>query len=369
MVTPSVLKTLKGYLSSLNARSAVYSDELTLEWTNCEELFGALDTKVISDAFPIKEEMPISVTLGDVKYVMNVTPLYRSKRLVSGYVCVLRDSFELYRMINGSAIADFSEQALKDGSEKLNRIISINKAVENILTNGKDTGRACELMKEQYKSVMRLYTEVSSSIALTHTVSTDDDVLPVNCNLSLLLKGLCTEAAQCLVKTKRKLIKKLDTKNYYARIDYKAFALAFMGAFRSHLYISPLQSDVEVSSVYNESNYIITIRTKALPENETDDADRLRSQKDLELARKIVGADCGGSLTFTSDGKTAVSVIRVPAGKKNRGRLLNSANSEYLTGSYRPARSFMDEITEKEELAIAAAAEYGADKSSYGDKK
>lgn len=357
MIASSVIKVLKGYLSSLNARCAVYGEELKLEWTNCEEFFGTLDTGVIADALPIKKETPVSVTVGDVKYVMNVVPLYRSKRLVSGYVCVLRDSFELYRMINSSAIADFNELSLQDSREKLNQIISINKAMEDMLEKGEVTDKAVELMKKQYRSAARLYTEASSSMALGRAASGGSEDEPaVNCNVSILLKGLCTEAAQCLVKTKRKLIKKLDTKNYYARIDYKTFAVAFLGAFRSHLHISPLKSSVEVSSAFDGGDYVITIRTEALPENEPDAISRLRAQQDLELARKIICGDFGGSLSFTRSRKEAVSVIRVPVIKKNRGALLNSANSGYLAGNYRPVRAFVDEITEKEELAVTAEA-------------
>lgn len=348
-----MLKGITAYLSSTNTRSAVYNDDLTLAWTNCDEFFGKLDTRIISDAFPLKGEEQIAVTEGNSKYAMSVAPLYRSKRLVCGYVCTLRDSFEIYRMINSSAISDFNELFLKDSREKLSRIISINKAVENILEKSSMTDKAKELMREQYKNAERLYTEVSNSMALSCTVSEDEDPA-VNCNISILLKGLCTEAAQCLVKTKRKLIRKLDDKNYYAKIDYKTFSVAFLGAFRSHLYISPLKSDIEVISRFDGGDYIITVTSKVLPETKLDHISELKAQQDLELARKIVGADCGGSLTFTQNGEKAISVMRVPVIKKNRGPLLNSANSEYLTGNYRPVKSFTDEITEKEELALRA---------------
>lgn len=352
MLAQSLLKNLKSYLSSLNAMTAVYDEELTLQWTSCEGIFGTLDTKIIRDALPIKEEIPLPVTVEGVRHVMNVTPVYRSKRLVSGYVCVLRDSYELYRMIGSSAIADFGNMSLKDERDKLSRIIGINEEIAAMLDNGEITDKAYQLIKDQYKSAIRLYTEITSGMTLLHELTEDEPV--VNCNIPILLKGLCTEAAQCLVKTKRKLNKKLDNRNYYTKIDYRIFSAAFLSVFRSHLYISPLKSDISVATRYEEGEYVITVKSEALPQNDIGRETGLKALQDRELARKIVGADCGGSLSFTCDGKAAISVIRVPAAKKNRGAMLNDTNSGYLSGDYRPVRFFVDEITEKEELAVTA---------------
>lgn len=354
MVTSSVLKGVTTYLSALNARSAVFNDDLTLIWTNCDEFFKTFDTTVISDALPIKSEQPVSVVVNKVKYAMNVVPLYRSKRLVSGYVCVLRDSYEVFRMVNSSAVSDFTELFLRETQEKASRIISINKVMEELVPKNEEGEKLASLMKEQYVQAMRLFTEATSTAALSGLIAVDDSP-NLNCNISALVAGLCVEASQCLVKTKRKLIRNVDLRHYYARIGYKTFAVAFMSAFRSHLYISPLKSNIEVSSRFDDGDFFITVKSELLPEDAIDFAQQMRSCLDRELAHKIIASDCGGELTYTAEGGVAVTEMKVPVTKKNRGASLNSANSEYLTGGYRPVHPFMDEITEKEEIAIAAA--------------
>lgn len=355
-MTASVLKGVTAYLSSLNASSAIYDDELTLIWTNCDEFFKAFDTKAISDIQPIKSEQPIPVFVNRTKYVMNVVPLFRSKKRVSGYVCVLRDSFEVYRMVNSSAVSDYTGLFLQETQEKANRIISITKVMEELVPENEEGEKLARLIKEQYVQAVRLFTEASSTSALSGILAADDTP-NLNCNVSALVAGLCVEAGQCLVKTKRKLIRNVDLRHYYARIGYKTFAVAFMSALRSHMYISQLKSDIEVSSHFDDGNFFITVKSDLLPEEELSFSQEIKSSLDRELAHKIVASDCGGTLTFTGVDGTAVTEMKIPVNKKNRGKTLTNVNSEYLTGGYRPVHPFLDEITEKEELAITAAKE------------
>ena len=359
MVSTSVLKGVTAYLSSLNAKSAVYDDDLTLRWTNCDEFFKDFDTTVISKAQPLKSEKPVPVVVDKVKYVMNIVPLYRSKRLVCGYVCVVRDSYEVYRMMNSSAVSDQIELFLKDAQEKATRIIGISKVMEELVPDNEDKERLEQLVREQNMQASRLYTEASCTG--TVIAGTDKNTPNINCNVSALVDGLCAEAVQCLVKTKRKLIRDIDTRSYYAKIDYKLFSVAFMSMFRSHLYISPLKSSIEVSSRYEGKDYFITVKSELLPDEEIDFSHEQRSSLDRELAKKIVAFDCGGSLSFKTDKNTAVTEIRITVDKKNRGPSLNSINSEYMSGGYRPVHPFIDEITELEEQALTAAKEAKSD--------
>lgn len=354
MVSSSVLRGVTTYLSSLNAKSAVYNDDLTLIWTNCDEFFKAFDTTVITKAQPIRSEKPVPVVVDKVKYVMNIVPLYRSKRLVCGYVCVLRDSYEVYQMVNNSAVSDHIEMFLQEAQEKTTRIIGISKVMEGLVPDNENKERLEQLIREQSMHAMRLFTEASSTSAIT-SAGAEANAPGVNCNVSALISGLCAEANQCLVKTKRKLIKDIDIRSYYAKIDYKLLALAFMSMFRSHLYISPLKSNIEVSSRFEEGDYFITVKSELLPEEEMDLHQEQKAMQDREMARKVIASDCDGSLTFTADKNTAVTEVKLPVVKKNRGPSLNNVNSEYLVGSYKPVHPFVDEITEMEEQAINAA--------------
>ena len=362
MVAKSVLSGVTAYLSSLDAKSAVYNDDLTLIWSSCDDFFKTFDTRVISDAIPIKSEENIPVTVDKVKYVMNVVPLYRSKRMVCGYVCVLRDSYEMYRMVNSSAVSDYIRSFLKEAQEKATRIIGINRVMDGLIPEDSDTEKLKQLVHEQNLQAMRLFTE-ASSIDTIVSAGSDENAPDVNCNVSALVAVLCVEANQCLVKTKRKLIRDVDLKSYYARVDYKLFAVAFMSVLRSHMYISPLKSSIEVTSCYEDGNYIVTVKSELLPCEELTYAQEQKSTQDRELARMIAAFDCGGSLTFTADKNTASSEIKIPAFKKNRGASLNNTNSEYLTGGYKPVHPFIDEITEKEELDLAVVKE-GKDTAS-----
>ena len=353
-VSTSVLKGVTTYLSSLNAKSAVYSDDLKLLWTSGDEFFKTVDTGFIKDALPIKEETHLSLTVDKVRFAVSVTPLYRSKRLVSGYVCVMRDSTEIYAMANSSAVSDHARLFLQDIQEKANRIISLDKVLDGLIPENENKEKIQDILRDQCANSLRIFTAASASRAILPPAESSEDAPAVNCHVSALISGLCTEASQCLVKTKRKLIKDIDMRNYYAKVDYRVFAVAFMSILRSHLYISPLKSSIQVSSRFEDGNYIVTVSSELLPEDKMDPLQIARSMHDRELARKIVVSDCGGVLTFKEEKNTAVSEMTLPVIKKNRGASLNNANSEYLTGNYKPVRPFVDEITENEELAVAA---------------
>ena len=367
-VSSSVLRGVTAYLSSLNARSAVYNDDLTLLWTSEDEFFKTIDTKFISDILPIKTEQHVSIVVDKSKYAVSITPLYRSKRLVCGYVCVLRDSNEIYIMANSSAVADYTRLFLQDIQEKANRILSISKVMEGLVPEGENKEKLEGLIRDQYVQSLRIFTEASGTSTIVMPTQSTNSGFPVKCHVSMLISGLCTEASQCLVKTKRKLVKDIDMKNYYAKIDYKIFAVAFMSMFRSHLYISPLKSTIYVSTRYEDSNYFITVKSELLPEEKINFQQDLKSKQDMELARKIVTSDCGGTLTFRTENNTAVSEIKMPVDRKNRGPLLKSSNSDYLTGSYKPVHPYIDEITEKEEQAIAAIKENKDTSAGKGKK-
>lgn len=363
MVATSVLRGVTAYLSSLDAKSAVYNDDLTLIWSSCDDFFNSLDTRVISDVIPIKSEENIPVIVHKVKYVMNIVPLYRSKTLVCGYVCVLRDSYEMYRMLNSSAVSDYIRSFLKEAQEKTTRIIGVSKVMDGLIPEDGDKEELKQLVHEQNMQATRLFTE-ASSIDTIISAGTGENAPDVNCNVSALVAVLCVEANQCLVKTKRKLIRDVDVKSYYAKVDYKLFAVAFMSVLRSHMYISPLKSDIEVTSYFDDGSYFyVTVRSQLLPGEELTYTQEQKAIQDRELARMIAAFDCNGSLTFTTDKNTATSEIKIRAFKKNRGPSLTNSNSEYLMGGYKPVHPFIDEITEKEELALTTVKE-GKDTAS-----
>lgn len=366
-VSTSVLKGVTTYLSALNASSAVYSDDLKLLWTSEDGFFKTVDTKFISDALPIKEERHLSLTVDNERFAVGVTPLYRSKRLVSGYVCVMRDSNDIYMMANSSAVADYARMFLEDIQQKANRIISIGKLLDGLIPEGESRERIHELIRDQYVQSMRICTEAAANSAIIPSHKGEDDRPTVNCHVSALISVLCNETSQCLVKTKRKLVKDIDMNNYYARVDYRVLAVAFMSMFRSHLYISPLKSDIQVSTRFEDGVYLITVASGLIPEKDIDSVQRGKSRQDRGLARKIVTTDCGGSLTFTEKKNTAVSEMKLPVIKKNRGASITGTNSGYLSGQYKPVHPFIDEITCREEQAVAAAREPKAPKK--GQKK
>ena len=365
IMVASVLKGVTAYLSSLNARSAVYSEELELVWSSCDEFFRSFDTELIREALPVKSEKPVPVQVGDVKYAMDIVPLYRSKRLVYGYACVLRNSYEVFRLVNSSPVSEHIELFLRETQEKSTRIIGASKMMEGLVPECENREKLLQYIREQSMQASRIYTEAFSTGIVSFVKDEEkkmesEEAPAVNCNVSALITVLCNEAAQCLVKTKRKLIKNIDGRSYYAKVDYRVLAVAFMSMFRSHLYISPAKSGVEVTAKLEGGAYVITVKTELLPYERTELQQEQKSLQDRELARRIIASECDGSLAFTSDKSTAVSEIRIPVVKKNRGASLNLVNSEYLTGNYKPVHPFIDEITQREEQLLTAEKEPGS---------
>lgn len=357
MVTASVLRGVTTYLSSLNARSAVYNEDLTLIWASEDGFFKSIDPKFISAAMPIREERHLSLEVDGERYAVSVTPLYRSKRLVCGYVCVMRDSTEIYMMANSSAVSDYVRLFLQDIQEKANRIISVSKVMEGLVPEGENGEKLQELIRSQYIQSQRIFTEATGSKAILPPVNNGEGTSAANCHVPALISGLCGETSQCLVKTKRRLVKDIDMRNCYARADYRLLAMAFMSLLRTHLHISPLKSDIKVITRFDELTYVVAITSELLPKGELDSLQQEKSRHNWELAKKIVVSDCGGTLVFNTDNNTATSEMKLPVIRKNRGPSLNNANSEYIAGNYKPVHPFIDEITEAEELAINMAKE------------
>lgn len=331
-------------MSVLNARCALYDDEMKPLWNSCGEFFDNFDLSIVTQRFPIKKETHIIVDDGGTQSVLSVVPVYRSKRLVTGYALVLRDSYDVLGLVNHTSLSEFMVQLLREGQESLGHIISVNKTIASVLSSSKAHSAEVQLLDCQYEDALALYNSMCHTMAYTE-LKTDGPVT-INSNISALLGTICAETSQILSKTKRKLIKKIDTKNYYAKIRYQNFIIAFMSLMRSQLIMSPEGGDISVSSRCTGNVYSITLKTD-IDQSLSDDV-ALKSRYERELARKIIVSDCGGEITFTVDEQSVVTLIKLPIIRKNRGTTLNLENAEYLTGEYQPIRTFLYDIIQKE---------------------
>lgn len=342
-MTPSCCKAIVSFVSSLHARCAVYDEELNRLWTNCNDYFDKFDLSIVQAVLPVKNETPITADDGDAKSVLTIVPVYRSKRVVCGYVLILRDVYDILRMTNCTSIDEFSKFFLREGQETLGNIISVNQAIRMTLKGSKHEASAAEVLKRQYDDAIMLFNDLSRNMALLAVKA--ELPITVNCNVTSLVDSLCTETSGVLAYTKRKLAANLDKKSYYAKINYNIFSISFACLLHSQLSIS-LPGIINISSTCKDDIYMLSIRTQADPD--ISDDTETKSKNERELAHKIIAGDCGCGFEFTADEESLVSTISLPITKKNRGMALNMKNAEYISGAYQSMRIFLFDIAQKE---------------------
>ena len=363
-MTSSFCRAIASYLSSLNARSALYDEKMNLVWTNCRDFFENFDIGIIQKHLPIRKQTDLAVRDGDMKSVLSVVPILRSKRLVCAYALVLRDNYDVLNLVNNTFLADFAVKSVKDSQEKLSNIIGTNKAIKHILSTGGDITQVKPLMALQHKSSVKMYNEISSSLILSDCIMAPRE--NINCNVSALLDAVCNEVSALFKRSDRKVNKKIDTRSYYARVQSNFFSSAILCMLRSGIETSTLKSSIDISSVFSDGAYCISIKTETDPEAGSDVL--MHSMYLRELSRKLIISDCSGGFAYKTDDKYNTVTIRIPVIKKNRGSALNMQNSPYLAGTFSPAYIFMLDLAEKEAEEVHGTDAF-SDESIFDDEE
>lgn len=347
MLSSPILKGLTSFLSSLDAISAVYDVDFNLASTDSEEFFKDLDISAVISNPPVKDETTYTVTVNGEKIILSVTPIFKSKRIITAYIFIARTDYQLYKQICAGSMPDYFTMLLNKVKAEIVRCSEMNEIAQNTNASKKLTS----ILEEQKQVLNELYSELNRTRC---SVFSDAEINSrINCNVSALLNVLCDDVSECLKDAKRKVNFDIDTRNYYSKIDFNLFTAAFSNILMYHLCCSPLKSTVSIKSEVNAEKLLeLTVKTKA--DNKRNEAaeENTRAKYFRDLAYKIICYDFGGECEISNDGDTVITIIKLPVSKKNRGSLLTSKNSAYLGSNYKPMYECLSYVIKSESAAL-----------------
>lgn len=346
MIPSPIMRGLTSYFSSIDAKTAIYSDSFELISSPCMDYFKNLDISAIVADPPVKDEKIYSVKAGDEKAVISVTPVFKSKRIVAAYAFVVRSDYYIYKMMNAGIIADYTNYTLEKHRDHITDVIQNNKIIIECIKKGESTEETLDLLEKQNDILIDVYSELNRT---RYSAFADSGYKRVNCNVTALLSALCSEAELCFREVKREVIIDIEQRNYYAKIDFNLLTIAISNLLHFHLYTSPLKSKIHISTLCDEESCIeITLRSKLDKTGYEELQDKASALFLRDLAHKIICYDCNGEYKLNQNDKELESKIMIPVSKKNRGSLLTSKNSAYLGMDFKPLHSSLSGIIASE---------------------
>lgn len=347
MLSAPILKGLSAYLSSLDAVSAIYDENFNLVSTESKDFFEKLDIEAVRSPPPIKEETFYTVEADGEKMILSVTPIFKSKRIVTAYTFVVRTDYQLYKQTCAGTMPDYAALFL----DRIKKGICDCSELNELAREGNGSKKILSLLEAQQDVIDKLYSELSETRYSAFPSKSVNSRL--NCNISALLETLCSDTAESLKEVKRKVNADIDTRNYYSKIDFNLFTAAFSNLLRYHIRYSPLKSPINIKSAVNSENlFELTVKTKVDDKKFETREDTMLAQYFRDFAYKIICYDFGGEFETDIDGDSIVSIVRLPVAKKNRGSLLTDKNSAYLGSDYKPMRTNLAQIIEDETAAL-----------------
>lgn len=345
-ITSGAQRLMENFLSSVEGRAALYDEEMNLIWTNYHEFFDKFDLKKTNEETPIRIESSFSADIDGSRAVLSITPVYKSLRTISAYVCVIRDSYEVYKLMNKTAIAAFTNNMMEKNAYKLERLAELNANIGEAVRGNESSEEINDLIMEQKRLLVSMRNEAKYCI---DTCYNEVDSNEVNCNLSMMFRSLCKDAEESFRDLGRKVNFTGESRDYYIIENSKALVTAFLHLLRSHLLLSPLKSPVNISTYYEANgSFCISVKTKLVPIDKTDESVITTSRAYRELAKKVILFDYNGSFECSDDDKNMQTVFKFPVLKKNRGPVLTTSNSWYLNERNRILHTYMMDIIEQE---------------------
>lgn len=347
-ITAPTKKAYEVLLNSFEGKTALYDEEMNWLWDNYPEFYSKLDLKEIADPEALKEETNFPVVDGGKKAVLTVIPIYKGKRTVISYVCVLKDNYSIYKMMNEASISAYVNNYFSKKGSSLKELMALNTEISEEIQKNTGSEHLDELLARQKRVIYSLSTE---NEYLSATCFSTPKEAELYCNLNELFKAICRDAEQSFRTIKRKVSYTFDDKNYYISKEYEHLMTAFMYLLRSHMILSPLKSPIDISSEFESVSggiFCVTVSTKLRPREQIKETVITSSEACRDLAKKVILNDYEGDIIFSDSGKAMTTTIKIPVQKKNRKNLLNSRNSSYLNEDFHPLRLYMTDIIEQE---------------------
>jgi len=344
---PAAERLLKNYLESSGSKGAIYDESMTLLWTNFHEFFDNFDIAEINTKTPLISESSISVDIEGVRAVMNITPVRKSPRVISNYVCVVRQAYDIYKLMNKTIISDFSNIIMKKYNERLERLADFNRAISDEITQPEGSNKLDWLVQSQEKLItsMRNESRFYMDTCFKEVLETG-----VPCNISFLLTLVCICAADKLKELKRKVNFSVPDKNLYISADVGPLILGFLHLLRAHVMLSPLKGSVSVNASVIEGTrlFSVSIKTSLISPEKISNDYLTAARIYRELAKKTIVYNYGGTFECNDSKKSMQTVFKITVSKKNRGPMLNVRSPMYDCGEKSAVVAYLLDIIYQE---------------------
>lgn len=404
LLTSGAERLLENFVKFSGSKCAVYNGEMKLLQTNYHQFFDNFDLTQLFDPSALASEGTFTVETNGVHAVLSVSPIYKSQRVIAAYICIIREAYDIYKMISKSVISDFSDNIMKKNGNRLETLAQLNRAVTDSLAQSKSSGakkKLAELLQKQKKLIDAMKNETKF-----YLYTCFNDVEKMGCNISLLFSQACEHVSEYLRETGRRVNYTAEEKDYYIEPEGGPLLLGFMHLLRAHLILSPKKTSVSITALYEDSpvgsgTFTVKLKTKLLSKENSDEdltsnenideeptsmentndeplsvenaddepppieyADEdLSFQEDTyesllissrayrELAKKVVVYDYGGDFNCHDSKKYMQTIFKIPVGKKNRRAVFKSVSAKYdsLDISYLEDIVYLDSSRDSEE--------------------
>ena len=342
MTTPSTLKYIIGYLSAIKGAAAVFDKNFELSWTNDEEFFGGLDIDFLKPYIPLREETLFSVTAHGEKQVLSVSPVFKGKFAVNGYVLTLKSSYQVYQMTEKTEMSAYMSSINRRSRENVAKLRELNEKEKTDILLKKTPADPEKAVAEQgrYISALANDIEIDKLIFINEKNET-------NCNVTDLLNILCGQLREYYKSIQRKITVQIDDRNYFNTLDFNILSAALLLIVRHHTCTSPLKSGTNISGGYSEKGmYSVAVKTKKADPSET--AGDNMSEYYRSLAKKIFLFDFNGEFSEEETEKYRITVAKFPVFKKNRGAMIALKTAGYLSEDFKPCHIVLKEPVGRE---------------------
>lgn len=342
MNVPSNFKPIIGYLTALKNSSAIYGKNFELIWTNDSEFFDGLNIDFVKSNSPIREETLFSVTAHGEKQALSVSPITKGKYSASGYVFILKNSYQIYKMAEKTEMPEFINKIGSHYRENTEKLKELNEKAKADILLKKSPAQAERSISDQgrYISVLANELEIGKLIFIEKKEET-------NCNITTLLNILCNQLSEYYKCIQRKITLQIEDKSYFNTFDYNILSLGILQIVKYHTCTSPLRSSINISSgFFDKGMYAVTVKSKKCGESE--EADDGLSGYYRSLAKKIFLFDFKGEFSAEDTDKHNITTAKFPIFKKNRGAMVALNTAGYLSEDFKPCNIVLKEQVGRE---------------------
>ena len=339
MISDATLRSIRHYLSGQKGVTAIVDSGMNIMWESSEGFFEDIDLSGVKKLLPIHREQVISVTKDGKKLALDISPIFRSKKLVGAYTLKALDEDDVMDSVVSTGFNDLLRQNYEMMQYELSNAINLN---ELALRNGKSSKKKEAFLTRQSFGIQRMLLCNTNLLAL----ASDNG----NCNCTScidiyrILSDIVAETEPELNGRGWSIVFSGADEGFYSEIYERSFVLSVMNLIHACLIYAPQKSRIDISLSYSAGGIKITIESP-LDEKPLDVRRAEQAKACFFVAKRLLDADCGGTADYEErDGGVCFCIMLKKAGENAEPVFLSEAYKDYITGKFKPVHLFVSEI-------------------------